>query len=261
MKRRRGAASPAAQQVAFAAWPMMIEAMLHAVCIVDAATLRIVAANCLAGDLLGIAAQELVGRPVLELAATPQDLCFWDEVAHGSCPAIESHTWVCRRDGGTAPVTRRVTKVEVSDATAVYVVALRDRSEQVRVEREHEATAAELAATLESIDDGILVTDLAGRIRNFNRRFADIWSLPQGLRLHRDDDAVFDWMRRAVADPSAYMRRLAEFDEATLLQASDRLTLLSGRVVERATLPQCSRGSAIGRVFSFRDVTRHVAPP
>jgi PAS domain S-box-containing protein len=234
--------------------------MLHAVYIVDVATLHIIAANRLAGDLLGMPAQELVGRPALELAATPQDLCFWDDVAHGASHAIESHTWVHRCDGGTAPVTRRVTKVEAADGAAVYVVALHDRSEQVRVERDLEATAAELAATLESIDDGILVTDLAGRIRNFNRRFADIWALPQGLRLHRDDDAVFDWMRRAVADPSAYMRRLAEFDEATLLQASDRLTLLSGRVLERATLPQCSRGSAIGRVFSFRDVTRDVAP-
>jgi len=261
MKWPRGTASTAAQQVAFAAWPVMIEAMLHAVCIVDAGALRIVAANRLAGDLWGMSAQELVGRPIVELAATPQDLCFWDEVAHGSSHAIESQTWIRRCDGGTAPVTRRVTRVEAAKGGAVYVVALHDRSEQVRVESELEATAAELAATLESTDDGILVTDLAGRIRNFNRRFADIWALPQGLRLHRDDDAVFDWMRCAVADPSAYMRRLAEFDEATLLQASDTLTLLSGRVVERATLPQCSRGNAIGRVFCFRDVTRHVALP
>ena len=86
----------------------MIESMLHAVWLVDAVSLRVVAANNAAGLLMGVRAAELVGRGVLDLAATPEDLCFWDEAAGGLADSIESETFVCRLSGGTAPVTRRV---------------------------------------------------------------------------------------------------------------------------------------------------------
>ena len=182
------------------AWSGLIEAMLDAVWLVDVRTLAIVAANRAAGHLMALAPHELVGKTMLELAATPEDLCFWGEAADGLADRIESDTLIARGDGGVVPVTRRVSRITL-DGEALYVVTLRDRSEQVRIERELEGTAADLRATLESTQDGILVTDLAGRIRNFNQRFAALWQIPNNLLLQRDDDAVLEWMRRSVTDP------------------------------------------------------------
>jgi diguanylate cyclase (GGDEF)-like protein/PAS domain S-box-containing protein len=235
----------------------LIDAMLHPAWLVDADTQRIVAANHATGQLLGCDPARLVGEPAVTLAATPEDLCFWDEAAHGRREPLLSDTFMRRFDGSTAPVTRRISHVTAASA-GLYVVALQDRSEQARVERELELAAAELSATLESTADGILVTDLAGRIRNFNRRFADLWGVPADLLTQRHDDAVLDWMRRSVVDPSAYMRRLAVLEEATMLQASDVLSLHSGKMLERSTQPQCSGGRPIGRVFSFRDITERI---
>ena len=157
-------------------------------------------------------------------------------------------------------MTRRIERVELGAAPASTSSRCRTAAPQLRAERELELAAAELAATLESTADGILVTDLAGRIRHCNRRFADLWGLPEDLLLSREDDAVLDWMRRSVTDPATYMRRLAAVEEATMLQASDVLELHSGKVIERITLPQCSRGRPIGRVFSFRDITDRSSP-
>ena len=255
MNARSRGASPAPDADALAPWRAFIESMLHAVWLIDATTLRVVAANHAAGALMGVPSAELIGRGVLDLAATPEDLCFWGEVAEGLGDSIESETFVCRLGGGTAPVTRRVSRVEPRGGPALYVVALHDRSEQLRIERTLEATAADLRATLESTDDGILVTDLSGRIRNFNRRFAALWNIPDDLLTRREDDAVLEWMRRSVVEPGPYMRRLATIDDATLLQASDVLKLHSGKVLERVATPQCSAGRPIGRVFSFRDIT------
>ena len=247
-----------ARAAPLAAWRTLIEAMLHAVWLVDARALRIVAVNRAAGVLLGRPGEELLGMEVIELAATPEDLCFWGEVAGGLTQVIDSETLVCRADGSVAPVTRRVSRVEGDDGTAFYVVALHDRSEQVRTERELESAAADLRATLESTQDGILVTDLSGRIRNFNRRFAQLWDMPDALLLHRDDDAVLEWMRRSVTEPSQYMRRLAAIDDTTMLRATDELRLQSGTVLERVTAPQCTAGRPIGRIQSFRDITEKV---
>ena len=241
-----------------APWSRLIDAMLDAVWLVDAASLRIVAANGAAASLMAMAPRELLGKEVLELAATPEDLCFWGEVATGLAEQIESDTFVTRADGELRAVTRRVSRVEGQDGTPMYVVVLHDRSERLRIERELEGTAADLRATLESTQDGILVTDLAGRIRNFNQRFAALWQLPDELLARRDDDSVLEWMRRSVVDPVAYMRRLAAIDEATLLRASDELRLHSGKALERVTVPQCMHGRPIGRVYSFRDITERI---
>ena len=244
-----------------ATWRRFIDAMLDAVWLVDAGTLRLVAANHAAGELMAMAPGELVGKEVLELAATPEDLCFWGEVSQGLVDQIESATLVTSADGATKAVMRRVSRVQGaggSAAGALFVVVLHDCSEQLKAERELEAAAADLRATLESTQDGILVTDLAGRIRNFNQRFASLWQIPPELLTRREDDRVLEWMRRSVVDPAAYMRRLAAIDDATMLQASDVLRLHSGKVVERVTMPQCMRGQPIGRVYAFRDITERL---
>ncbi|HWH81817.1 MAG TPA: EAL domain-containing protein [Burkholderiaceae bacterium] len=252
---KRDLAQQAPASAALAPWRAVIDAMLDAVWLVDAVTLRVVDANHAAGELLGVPPAALIGRPVAELAATPEDLCFWDEAAQGLADRIESETLVVAADGSTRAVTRRVSPVPGADGATLFVVVLRDRSEQQRVERELEGAVADLRATLESTDDGILVTDLAGRIRNFNRRFASLWQLPEALLERRDDDAVLEAMRREVVDAPAFMRRLAAIDDAPAHPERDQLQLRCGRVLEQVVTAQCQRGRPVGRVYAFRDVT------
>ncbi len=236
----------------------LIDTLLEAVWIVDGPTLGIVCANRAAGSLFGLPRETLRGRDVTSLAATPEELLFWSDVAAGICEPIHSESHVRRFDGTLVPVNRRVTPLAGSGGTR-FVVAMQDRSEQRRGEEERETLLSELRATLESTADGILVLDLAGRIRAFNQRFASMWGLPEDLLVQRDDSAITAWMRRSVTDPEAYLLRLEVIAEATLLQASDVIRLHGGRVLERMTLPQCSRGRPIGRVYSFRDITDHLA--
>jgi diguanylate cyclase (GGDEF)-like protein/PAS domain S-box-containing protein len=241
----------------------LIEGLPDAIWLVDATDLRVLVANTAAARLLGVPADDLCGRSMAEMSSTPQDLCFWNEVAEGQSEGIFSDTLVLRADGAVLPVTRSVCRVELVEAErpaeAVYVVTLQDRSAARQAEDAHETLLAELRATLESTADGILVTDLAGRVCAFNQRFAVLWNLDTELQTRRDDDALGDWMRCSVADPAAYAERLAAIQEAALMQTSDVFELRSGRVLERVTLPQLSRGRPIGRVYSFRDITDRLA--
>ncbi len=242
-------------------WPALIEAMIEAVCLVEPEGLRVVAANGAAGCLFGVDPAELVGRDMRETAATPEDDQFWRRAAEssGACESIHSDAYITRMDGEAVPVVRRVSRIEPAPGNALYVLAMSDRSEQLRIERMAEVRVAELAATLESIGDGVLVVDLAGHVSNFNRPFAALWELPDEMLLLRADDEIFDWMRQRVADPVAYMRRLAQIDAEQRVRSTDVVTLRSGAVVERRTLPQLSRGRAVGRVFSYRLVGQ-IAP-
>ena len=246
----RAAVSPA-----LTVWSRLIEAMLDAVWLVDARTLRVIAANRAAATLMERDVRELVGRDVLELAATPEDLCFWGEVAGGLADTIESDTLVRRADGATVAVARRVRRVAGDDGTPLYVVVLHDRSAQLRVERALDDSVADLRATLESTLDGILVTDLAGRIRHFNQRFAQLWQLPAELLERRDDAAVHAWMRRSTAGAELGLQDTAAIDAAVPPSEREVLRLHGGTVLERVTTPQRMHGQPIGRVHSFRDIT------
>ena len=233
----------------------LIDGLLEAVWLVDAGSLKIRAANAAAGDLFGVEAASLCGRGATDLCATPEDLVFWSEASAGLVDQIVSDTLVRDFSGRLLPVTRRVSRI----GDGLFLVTCRDRSAQRAAEEELETRLAELRATLESTADGILVTDLSGHIRSFNHRFAGLWALPEEVLARRDDAAVRDWMRASVVDGADYERRLAAIQEATMLQTSDVFTLHSGRVLERLTLPQCTRGHPIGRVFSFRDITEKLA--
>jgi diguanylate cyclase (GGDEF)-like protein/PAS domain S-box-containing protein len=240
-------------------WLPLIEGMIEAVWIVDAIELRILAANCVATDLLGMPAGGLNGKAVVDLAATPEDVYFWEDVAAGLSDHILSETLLVRADGGSVQVERRVSRVTLTDSASIFVVGIRDLTQERRIEGELETLIAELRATLESTADGILVSDLDNAIRGFNQRFAEIWGLPQDLLTQRNDAAVYAWLAQNVVDASTYATRLAVIARTPLLETSDVLVLRSGKVLERITLPQYSRGRPIGRVFSYRDITQKLA--
>lgn len=237
----------------------LIEGLLEAVWIVDPVSLRILSVNTAAAEMLGTDAQSLIGKPVVELTATPEDMFFWEDVANGQAESIRSETLMLRADGKTVPVERRVSRAWSEAGKAVYAVGIRDRSEQQRVEDELEKLVAELRATLESMADGILVTDLQGAVRGYNNHFSRIWNLGEELLARRDDQALQDQLADSVVDADQYRVRLAEIGRDPLVEATDVLVLRSGQLIERVTLPQCSRGQPIGRVFAFRDITQRVA--
>ena len=239
-----------------ASWAPLIEGLLEGVWLVDTVSLRIVAVNKAACDLVGMASIDLVGRPAVELTATPEDMFFWEDVAAGLVDNILSETLIRGVGGVAIPVERRVSRVWPEASQPLYVVGLRDLRQQRRTEDELEKMVAELRATLESAGDGILVIDHDGSIRNYNRHFAELWSVPEALLIQRNDQAMDDHMRDTVADSSQYADRLSLITASPLMEASDVVALRSGRLLERITLPQFSLGRPTGRVFSFHDITQ-----
>jgi len=237
----------------------LLEGLLEAVWLVDARSHEIVAVNSASTQLLGMPAEQLLGVAIESLSSTPEDAMFWMEVAAGQEDGLSSDTMVRHANGQMLWVTRRISLIELPDGERLWLVTMRDQTRQRQNDEERETLLAELRATLESTADGILVTDLAGRMRAFNQRFATLWGMPEDLLREQKDEAINAWMRRSVVDGGAYVMRLAAIQEAPLLQSSDVIKLLDERVLERVSLPQFSRGRPIGRVYSFRDLSEKLA--
>ncbi len=244
----------------------LLDGLADAAWLADLDTGTVVAANAAAQGLFGHSSRSLCGQLALELAASPEDLAWWEEARAGHLSPLHSDTVVISADGRTLHVSRSIRPVCLSGLSASpltqathALVALSDRSAEHASEARREELLAELQGTLEATADGILVTDLRGGIRTFNRRFAEIWGMPVALLQQHDDAAVRAWMSRSLLDGPAYESRLHAVGQATLVVATDRLELVSGQVLERVTRPLFNAGRPTGRVWSFRDLTERLA--
>jgi diguanylate cyclase (GGDEF)-like protein len=248
-----------------AGWTALLSGLPLAAWVVALDDRRVVAANAGACALLGRPAAELVGALADPLLATPEDMGYWDALAHGDSAtfidSLRSDAVLCAPDGQLLHVERSIQPVAARDGASPthLLVTVRDRSAEHRQTEAADLELAELRATLEATADGTLVTDLAGRIRVFNRRFAQLWSIPESLLAAHDDDQVHDWMRRSVSDPEGYLRRLRAIQDAALLSSTEQIQLHAGQVLERVSRPLWQRGRPVGRVYSFRDLTRQLA--
>ena len=123
-----------------------------------------------------------------------------------------------------------------------------------KAERELEHTVSILNATLDSTADGILVISNEGKVTSCNRKFLDIWNLP-GNVLGRSDQELLGIVQTQLQDPVQFMDKVNELYSKPLATSFDLLHLKDGRVLERYSQPQYIERRAVGRVWSFRDVT------
>ncbi|UCU97849.1 bifunctional diguanylate cyclase/phosphodiesterase [Acidovorax radicis] len=234
-----------------------LDGLQEAVWLVDETSQVVVHANVAAERLSGMSTAAIVGVSVLKLVATPQDIAFWSEPADVIAAGIHSHTSLLRADGSLLPVDRRVTRVAWGPEPAtVFMLTMLDRSSHEATERELEKLLSELRATLDSAADGMLVCDLDRRVRAFNHRLVQLWGLPRDLLVERDDTAIYAYMASQVADAAFYGDRMAAIEREPTQESTDILVLTTGVVLEMRTVPQFSQGQPVGRVYSYRDITR-----
>jgi PAS domain S-box-containing protein len=110
-------------------------------------------------------------------------------------------------------------------------------------------------ATLQATDNGILVIDRAGKITQYNRRFAEMWRLPQEVLATGDDKQILACALEQLADPEQFLAKVQELYQQPEAASRDILHFRDGRILARSTHPQVIGKKVLGRVWSFLDIT------
>jgi PAS domain S-box-containing protein len=129
--------------------------------------------------------------------------------------------------------------------------------ELIQSERNFRHSLSLLQATLDSTADGILVVDRAGKVAVFNRRFAEMWRVPEDLLQAGDDEQLIAFVVDQLESPEEFLAKIRDLYSHPEAESQDFLRFHDGRVFERYSRPQRIGGECVGRVWSFRDVTEH----
>ena len=130
-------------------------------------------------------------------------------------------------------------------------------------QRQQAQTALEEAlslskATLESTADGILVVNRQGRIVSANRKFKEMWRLPEEIYTSGDNDRALAFVQDQLTDPEDFLAKVRELYAQPAAESFNIFHFKDGRVFECYSIPQYLDTRIVGRVWSFRDVSARI---
>jgi PAS domain S-box-containing protein len=244
-----------------------LRSVLHnsaAVIILVSATGLVQSVSGALGRLLGHDPELIEHRPLAELVRDTDRPVLADALARASRGATVADPVTVvvqlRRHASNLTVPFELTVVNLLDDPTVggFLVSAHDITARASAELELRQALSLLTATLNSTADGILVVGTDGRIMSFNRRFVEMWRVPDSVLEGRDDAAVMASVMSQLAEADAFEAKVRELYASAEAESYDTIEFKDGRVFERYSRPQRLDGAVVGRAWSFHDVTeRH----
>ena len=163
--------------------------------------------------------------------------------------------WKHLRKDGILIDTEVALKAIIVNDRKILQATVRDMTEQKEAEERLELSHSLLAATLESTADGILVVNTKGEIESFNRKFLQLWSIPEDIIALKDDNKALEFVLNQLKYPQQFLDGVKNLYATPEAESFDILEFKDGKYFERFSLPQKIGEDIVGRVWSFRDVT------
>lgn len=174
----------------------------------------------------------------------------------GEMPVYQTEKRYIRKDksiiwGSTIVSIIRNSKGEVQH----FLAMVEDITSRKEAEAELEKSFSILKATLESTADGILVVDSHGRIVQYNQKFYEMWNIPREIMELGEDKVALSYAMDQLKNPDAFLEHVRKLYAEPETRIFDIIEFKDGRFFERYSQPQKIHGVAVGRVWSFRDIT------
>ena len=108
----------------------------------------------------------------------------------------------------------------------------------------------------EATIDGILVVAANGEVLSYNRKFLELWEIPETAAAARNDRALLEYAAKKVADWDGFIALVKHlYDHPDEVRTDDPVPLKDGRTLIRDSVPIVADGRYAGRAWHFRDVT------
>jgi len=115
-----------------------------------------------------------------------------------------------------------------------------------------------IRSTLESSYDGIAIVDNHHKLIDFNNRLSQIWKFPDTLLTAKDFLEIQNFIIQQLKYPKMYTEKIEEIKLNNDEKLLETLRLKDNRVIEVYTQANILNEKPIGRIWSFRDISKRV---
>jgi PAS domain S-box-containing protein len=139
------------------------------------------------------------------------------------------------------------------------VIKETDRSdngrERAKTETELATPLSLLRSTFDSTACGIIAVSFEGEVTNYNRKFLELWQIPESKLLSNDPEGCRSFFASKLKNPEIFRQSVWEISRESAVETCDVLELKDGRMFVQYSRPQRLGEKIIGRVWSIWDLT------
>ncbi|MDQ1351045.1 MAG: hypothetical protein QG657_1347, partial [Acidobacteriota bacterium] len=229
----------------------ILETQAEGVAMVDAQE-KFIFTNPAAEKIFGVKANDLLERNLKEFL-DPGAFQDVEQQTEKRRKGIQSmyELEILRPDGEKRIIL--LTAVPFYDEKKLFKGALSSFKDITESKRSAEALKVQeeiLRAVIQSSSDGLLVVDKKGDYSLANKRFFEMWHIPEEYKY----DQHLYLVANQLEDPQAFLAQVLVLYQSPD-ESFDTLFFKDSRTFERVSFPLWRKGEITGRVWSFRDIT------
>ena len=239
---------------------LMFDQVQMGLALIEIKTQRFVQINEKYCNIIGYTKKELDKISLMEIIH-PDDrqlkLTHLKKLIEGEIQKFSIEKRFVRKDGSIVWVNFTVSLLHDTYGKAShYIAVIKDITRRKQTDEALLNSVSLLDATLEATVDGILVVDNEGSVSTFNKKFIELWHLPDSILEPKNDKQIIAFVMEQLDNPEKFFEEINEIYTQLELEIYDELRFKDGRVFERVSKPQKIKNSVVGRVWSFRDMTQ-----
>ena len=161
------------------------------------------------------------------------------------------------KDGAVRQLGLTVTWIVPPHSTAgEFLIVGADVTERRKGEEDLRSKTAFLEAQTNATLDGILVVNEDRKVILLNKRFLELFDVPQCIREQEQDQIFLDHVLRRMKDADSFLQKVNYLYVHAEETSRDEIELKNGLVFDRYSSPVIGKdGKYYGRVWIFRDIT------
>lgn len=116
-----------------------------------------------------------------------------------------------------------------------------------------------MRATLESSADGVLVIGMDNKISDNNKKFAEMWKIPNSIFEADSAQILLEFMENQTKEGDSFHEKVGTVLKDPHSVIVGEINFKDGRIFEYYTQPYVLNDEVIGRVWSFSDITKRAS--
>ena len=151
---------------------------------------------------------------------------------------------------------------ELAEDLAFGISTLRERIEHKKMGEALAYRTMLLEAQSETTIDGILAVDREGRVIFTNRRFAEIWGMPEHILSAENHEKLLEYALTQAKGPEEFNRKVTYLYQHPNEKSRDEIEFVDGRWFDRYSSPLTNAdGSILGENLVFQGYEREQMGP